>query len=108
MAKATKEVSVIAPVVPAHQFKWGHGFELKDVISGYRGYVVYRVDNITGCDQYGIQAEGEEDNTKVEHHMFDANRLIFTGKIKALPIPAPTVAEKPGGLHKPIVQRKIK
>lgn len=107
MAKATKGISVVAPVVPAHQFRWGHGFELKDVISGYTGYVVYRVDNITGCDQYGIQAESI-DNTKAEHHMFDATRLEFTGKIKLLPPPIPNVVDKPGGLSKPIIQHKIK
>lgn len=109
MATTKKEQVVPVIEVPTHQFKWGHGFELRDVISGYKGYVIYRVDNITGCDNYGLQAESE-DNTKVDGQMFDANRLEFTGKIKTLPstMNTPRAVEKPGGLHSPIIQRKIK
>lgn len=107
MAKAVKQPPTVE--VPVHQFKWGHGFELRDVMSGYKGYVIYRVDNITGCDNYGLQSEGK-DGEKAEHQMFDANRLEFTGKIKTLPaaMNTPRIVEKPGGLHSPITQHKIK
>lgn len=98
-----KEVPMVE--VPAHQFRWGHGFELRDTISGFTGYVVYRVDNITGCDNYGIQPESTDSTEMSDVKLIDSSRLEFTGKVKGLPVSK--VVEKPGGI-KSIPQRKIK
>lgn len=102
----SKKLPVIE--VPPHQFRWAHGMELRDTISGFKGYVTYRVDNITGCDNYGLQPEGdgkEMGDTK----LIDSNRLEFTGRVKGIPEPPPSAIVKPptGGI-KSIPTRKIK
>lgn len=103
MAKADKpSVDVI---VPPHQFKFENGMQLRDSISGFVGFVVYRVNNLTGCDQYGLQPDSS-DGTKADLQMIDGTRLTFTGVIKVLPITK--VIEKPGGLSTPITHKKIK
>lgn len=65
-----------------HTFKFENGDEVVDVITGFKGYIVYRVDNITGCNQYGIQPKPKktETDTMPESKHLDENRLKATGK----------------------------
>lgn len=101
MAKETKkEQKVEMAPPPPKQFMFGNGWELVDSISGFTGCVVYIVANITGCNQYGLQAEcGTKTDTKPEIQMFDENRLIPTGR--KMDLPKVEVKEN-GGLSKPI------
>lgn len=68
-----------------HSFKFENGAEVVDVITGFKGFIVYRVDNITGCNQYGIQPKAKRDGSVEELKHFDENRLKSTGK-KATPL----------------------
>lgn len=80
----------------APNFLYEKGWHMKDVITGYEGYIVYRVDFLTGCNQYGLQpqiAEGGKGKEKFEipeSKQFDENRLERTDKP---PIALPNVWE---------------
>lgn len=105
----TAKKTIPAPVVEQPNYAFGLGWVLKH-ISGVEGYVFYRVDNLTGCNQYGIQCMAV-DNAKPENHMFDEVTLVDTGKRVNLPLWATkknAVVETPGGLREPIRQAKIK
>lgn len=76
-------------------FKFGHGWVLKDVVTGFKGAVTYRCDNLTGCNQYGlapIKGGGESKH-------IDETRLIWTGKIVVLPVDATEIKANPGGIR---------
>jgi transcriptional regulator with XRE-family HTH domain len=67
-------------------FLYEKGWHMKDVITGFEGYVVYRVDFLTGCNQYGLQppieegGKGKERSEIPDSKQFDENRLVKTGK----------------------------
>lgn len=98
------------PEIPEQpNYRFGLGWILKH-ISGVEGYVCYRVDNLTGCNQYGMQCMAT-DNVKPESYMFDEVTLEDTGRRINLPAwatKANAVVETPGGISQPIKQTKIK
>lgn len=104
MKTPSKEVPL--PRAASKQFKFENGWEVQDSVTGFTGYIIYRVDNITGCDNYGVQPKGTSSEMP-DVKLIDANRLTFTGKIKGLPTPLPQASERPGGI-KSIPTRKIK
>lgn len=69
------------------EFEHDLGQEVEDVITGYVGYVVTRMDHITGCATYIVQRRHKK-GEKIEDSMhFDENRLRSTGKKAKLKIP---------------------
>lgn len=98
------------PEIPEQpNYAFGLGWVLKH-ISGVEGYVCYRVDNISGCNQYGIQPMATAD-TKPDTFMFDEMTLVDTGARVTLPVWATkknAIVETPGGLSQPIRHTKIK
>lgn len=75
-----------------HAFKFRNGEQVKDAITGLLGYIVYRVDNITGCNQYGVQPAdidsiivGTAITEMKDIRLIDENRLISTKQHISLP-----------------------
>ena len=69
------------------------GSKAKDVITGFSGIVVSRVQYITGCDQYCLTPK-LKDGLVVAGEYFDENRLEVTGKGVRKSF---TVGNAPGG-----------
>jgi len=57
------------------------GQHVCDRLSGLSGYVICRLDHITGCTQYYLQPPvAKKDGTLPAVHVFDEDRLELTGK----------------------------
>lgn len=93
-----------------HEFKYPMGATLKDVISGFKGVVVYRVQHITGCDNYGLMPKGlDKDGNPKETKQFDENRLKPVGEeiVSLLPKKEEkAILPPPKGGPQPFVGRK--
>lgn len=81
------------------KFKFELGAEARDVVTGFKGVILYRVEHLTGCDGYGLQPKIDEKGEVPEVKQFDENRLEIIGsgvKIanSAKPEPVRTI---PGG-----------
>ena len=83
------------------------GTTLKDIISGFEGVVTYRVEHITGCDNYGLMPKGlDKDGNPRETKQFDENRLEpVDEKIVTLVPKEEKKKQLPGG-PQPFVGRK--
>lgn len=77
-------------------FKFAMGVKVRDVLTGFEGRIISRVDHFTGCAYYGVQPEGLDDKGGIkEQKSLDENRLTV---IDAKPIElnqGPT--DPPGG-----------
>ena len=83
------------------------GDELEDVITGFKGFCIYRIEFLTGCNQYGLQPKKkatEKEVAKIDQ--FDENRLKATGNKITLPNQTP-IKKVPGGPVQMIKQRSI-
>ena len=81
-------------------FKFENGDEVTDTITGFTGIVMYRVDNLTGCNNYGVQPmmKGvEAKSTMGETKLIDETRLKATGKKVSLPGEKPVAKVKERG-----------
>ena len=68
-------------------FKFDLGLEAEDVITGFKGIIIYRVEYLTGCAQYGLQPKIKKGDKDIpESRQVDENRLRLTGKSVALPV----------------------
>lgn len=63
-------------------FKFALGTHVREVVTGFEGYVCGRAEHLTGCNTYGIQpAAREEDRRAVpKFEWFDEQRLQATGQ----------------------------
>jgi len=97
---ATRQAKKIPQLGNVHNrlptFKFGLGWVLRDEVTGFEGVVIYRCDNITGCNQYGLAPNKKKHNTETKH--IDEGRLSFTGETISLPITAEEVKANPGGI----------
>jgi hypothetical protein len=67
------------------------GVEARDVVTGFSGIVTYKVEYLTGCDQWGLQPLIGKDGDLKEIKQFDENRIEVTGAGITLPKEEPTV-----------------
>lgn len=68
------------------KFKYELGLEAEDIITGFKGFITYRVEYLTGCPQYGLQPKMKKGDKEVTHaKQFDENSLRLTGKSISLP-----------------------
>jgi len=79
-------------------FKFGLGWVLRDEVTGFEGVVVYRCDNITGCNQYGLSPNKRKHGTETKH--IDEGRLTYTGDVVQIPITAEEITKAPGGVSR--------
>lgn len=83
-----------------HEFKFPLGVKAKDVLSGFTGTISYRVQYITGCDQYGLHPGMDKEGKLLDAQQFDESRIEI---INAKPLVLPADKEKkskkglPGG-----------
>ena len=57
------------------------GDRVKDIVTGFTGVVMSRMEFLTGCSQYGISpTKLDKDGKRVDWEYFDENRLMKTGK----------------------------
>lgn len=77
------------------------GTPVEDIISGFKGIAISRLEHLTGCTQYGIAPKVNKEGKFEDTLYIDETRLKVTGKpiTLTLPIRDPKVpeAEKPGG-----------
>lgn len=77
-------------------FKYELGKEGKDIITGFSGIIVGRVQYLFGCNQYGLAAKAISEKGKGETQYFDEGRIEVIGDgIK----PSEVAAERPGADH---------
>lgn len=58
-------------------FKFHRGEYLRDIITGFSGVVVSRVDNLTGCNRYCLQPRIDKDGKLVESAWIDEPTLDY-------------------------------
>jgi hypothetical protein len=85
--------------VEAAPFKFEMGDNVKDALTGFKGFINYRCQFITGCNQYGVQPKMKKSGEVPEYKAFDENRLVKeAGGVK---LPEQKTAEErkkePGG-----------
>lgn len=61
-------------------FKYEMGQEAKDLVTGFKGIIIYRCQHITGCDYYGLQPKADKEGKIPESQQFDENRVEIVGK----------------------------
>lgn len=68
------------------KFKFELGKEAQDTITGFKGYIIWRVEYLTGCNQYGLQPQMKKgDKEAPAPKQFEENALTLTGKSITLP-----------------------
>lgn len=78
----------------ATEFKHELGKEAKDIVTGFSGIIIARVEYMTGCNQYGISRKAGEDGAIHPAEFFDEGRIQIIGDGVA---PKDVQAEKKGG-----------
>lgn len=72
------------------------GDEAKDKVTGFRGKIVYRIEYLHNCNQYGLAPSVDKDGKSREAEQFDEGRIEIIGVgVK----PAEVQTEKRGGLN---------
>ena len=67
-------------------FKFENGEVVKDVITGFKGVVMSRINYLTGCNQYGLSMMAlTSDGKRADWEYFDENRLVSCKKSIKLP-----------------------
>lgn len=77
------------------EVKYSLGEELKDIVTGCTGVVIARIEYLTGCIHYGLQAKMNKDGKIPDPEYFDESRLISVGtKLKKYKVPNTSGPEK--------------
>lgn len=58
-------------------FKFKRGEYARDIITGFAGVIVARIDYLTGCNRYTLEPPLDKDGKLPEPAMFDENRLEY-------------------------------
>jgi hypothetical protein len=61
-------------------FKHELGKEAKDIVTGFKGIILSRMEWLTGCNRYGIQPKMGKDGKTGEITYFDENQIEVVGK----------------------------
>jgi hypothetical protein len=64
--------------------KFELGVTVEDIVTGYRGVIVARVEYLTGCTQYGIVGKVGADGKVPGAEYFDEDRLVLIETVPAL------------------------
>lgn len=77
-------------------FEFELGQSVRDVITGFRGYVSSRIQHITGCNQYDVKPrELDKDDKMKDGQWFDEGRLEITDD-ESVSLPS-RPEKRPGG-----------
>lgn len=67
-------------------FKFNLGQRAKDVVTGFSGVIMSRIQYMTGCNQYGIcPTKLDKEGKTIEWNYYDENRIVLAGKALKLP-----------------------
>lgn len=81
------------------------GTPVRDVVTGFKGIAITRLQHLTMCDQYGVSPQATKEG-KIEDTMyFDESRLVVTGKPVKLTKTKEQVQEDPGGSSRDVPRR---
>ena len=62
-------------------FKFGLGKEVKDIVTGFKGIIIARVEYLNGCMQYCIEPKKiNKDGSMIKPPYIDEGQLKITGK----------------------------
>lgn len=62
-------------------FKYKKGLLAKDKVTGFKGIITYRVEYMTGCDQYGLSPEMTTKDKEIpKAEQFDESRIEILGE----------------------------
>lgn len=92
------------------EFIFDMGDEVKDVVSGYQGFVVGRFEYMTGCNHYGVEAKAKDG--KMPYESIDEQRLqlVKAGAVKLVreypEAPAPARRTSPGRTVPKVAERR--
>ena len=53
------------------------GQVVKDLVTGYKGYIRARSEYLTGCSRYGVQTKELKDGKPQEWIWFDEDELVL-------------------------------
>ncbi len=85
-----------------NMYKFDLGTKLKDAVTGFEGIATFRIQFLTGCDQYGINPGLNKEGERRAEEQFDENRLIvMKGGVK---LPEETIKQKQSGGHQPRIE----
>ena len=70
------------------------GIEVKDIVTGFQGFVTGKCSYITGCDQYLVQPEVDKDGKEVKSKWLDEPRLKIVPNGKKIELES--VEDDPG------------
>lgn len=64
------------------EFKFELGSLAKDIITGYKGIIIYRTQWINNCNVYGIKCQELKDGKPIDSHQFDEPQIeLITEKV---------------------------
>jgi hypothetical protein len=80
------------------------GKKVKDIVSGFEGVAVSKIEYMNGCTQYNIQPKCKDDNTMIKAEWFDAEQVeLVSNKTIVKKKKKPTGGPSPGS--EPILGR---
>jgi hypothetical protein len=79
------------------KFKFQHGDSVKDIITGFKGYVIGAHSYLTGCIQYTISPKVKTEGTLPDICDFDETRLIIDETAKKISAKTEKSVEEKGG-----------
>lgn len=80
-------------------FKFEMGQEVKDQVTGFVGFIVARIEHLTGCNTYWVQRKHKVNEDIKTSEPFDEVRLKATGK--KLEVKLVQQEPKPGAMSTP-------
>jgi hypothetical protein len=78
-------------------FKYGLGWKVRDIVTGYSGIITSRSQWLTGCNTYGILQQELKDFKPVEAQWFDETRLEIINDNNVLEFKEKEIKKEPGG-----------
>lgn len=73
------------------------GTPVEDIITGFKGIAIARLEHLTGCTQYGVAPRANKEGKFEETLYIDETRLKETGKKIQLIKKEASSEEPPGG-----------
>ena len=73
-----------------------HGFTAKDVVTGFTGIITGSCSYISGCDQYLLTPQVNEDGAYKDGQWFDTSRVVIDKNIAPVRLDNDKVISSPG------------
>lgn len=87
LPEVIKADDIIVSEVPM-EFRFACGDRVRDIISGFKGFIINRTEWLNGCRRYAVRGSDLDDGLPTESYVFDENELEIAGKPLKLARPA--------------------